>query len=472
MKKRMAVIAIAACVAASSVAGASAQSVNAAPKLRIASEVGNAIEQQAEEEDAEDDAEEDASEEMMETMDDDEGDASSEEDPQTDDADGASEQEASDAGDREGGDVEVEEEYDDTDEEEPGGDDEEDVEVEEEYDDIDEEESGDEEDDAEESSEDETEEEDPFSAGVASGATISVSGTGSSTITPDGAILYVGFSNTEESSKEAQAVNAETINAVIDALLDAGAGENDITTSSFDIYADYDYIDGSSVLVGYRVSTMLTVSNLDIDAVGDLIDAAVEAGANEVDGITYTYSDTEEAYDQALQAALERACAKAQLLAASAGGELGGILSIQEEEYSYSTIDARTYSVSEAEVSSDSSSMTVMAGETEITATVVVTYLLEEAEEESAPGQGDAGESARPEEGTMPEHGGFGGDPDEMPMMGDGAGESHGAGSRGEEPEEDDGSVPEGDSKTQENDISRGAEDDENNAGEESEEDE
>ena len=174
------------------------------------------------------------------------------------------------------------------------------------------------EEDAEEVSEEDAEAEETSAVGVAEGATISVTGTGSSSITPDGAVLYVGVETSAESSKEAQSENSEKINAVIEALVDAGVEEKNITTSSFDIYSDYDYVDGSSVFAGYRVSTMLTVSNLEIDMVGDLIDLAVDAGANDVDGISYTYSDTEEAYDQALEAAIDRAYAKAELLAGKA----------------------------------------------------------------------------------------------------------------------------------------------------------
>ena len=414
MKKKLAIMAIAACVATASVAGAS-QSVDAAPKLKLASEIeeeeseeeeaadetdSEEAETDAEETEAEEEAAEDAEEDAEEEAVEEEGQA----DTETDEADA---QEAEDAsGEEEAAAEEGAESEEDAGEEagdEPMS--------EEAADESGEEESAEgtsegetEEDAPEEDISGDEKEDDTVSVGVAKGATVAVSGTGSAAVTPDGAVLYVGVETSAESSKEAQEENSGSINAVIEALLGAGVEEKDITTSSFDIYADYDYVDGSSVFAGYRVSTMLTVSNLDISAVGDLIDLAVEAGANDIDGIEYTYSDTEEAYDQALEAAIDRAYAKAELIAGKTGASLE-VVSIEEEDYSYGAIDARSYSVTTLEsADEESASMTVLAGETEITATVNVVFQLVEEEEETTP------EEVTTEDGTVAESMQQGGD--------------------------------------------------------------
>ena len=395
MKKKLAIMAIAACVATASVAGVS-QSVDAAPKLKLASEIEeeeSEEEEAAEETDSEEaeaaaeetEAEEEAAEEEAA-----EEEAQADADAKTDEADA---EEAEAAAEEE----DAEEEADESGEEES----------------ADGTSEGEMEDASEEDTSVETEADDTVSVGVARGATVAVSGTGSAAVTPDGAVLYVGVETSAESSKEAQEENSGSINAVIEALLGAGVEEKDITTSSFDIYTDYDYVDGSSVFAGYRVSTMLTVSNLDVSAVGDLIDLAVEAGANDIDGIEYTYSDTEEAYDQALEAAIDRAYAKAELIAGKAGASLE-VVSIEEEEYSYGTIDARSYSVTASEsADEESGSMTVLAGETEITATVNVVFQLVEEEEETAPEEdaaedgGDAESAPQGDDALQP----GGGDP-------------------------------------------------------------
>ena len=368
MKKKLAIMAIAACVATASVAGVS-QSVDAAPKLKLASELETEESAEEDEAETEEEAEETEAEETEESEDEAEEAAETEDETAESDDESAAEDEAEEDG------AETEETQEEA--------------------------------EAEDAAEEVSEDEEASAVGIAEDATISVTGTGSSSITPDGAVLYVGVETSAESSKEAQSGNAETINAVIEALVDAGVEEKDITTSSFDIYSDYDYVDGSSVFAGYRVSTMLTVSNLEIDMVGDLIDLAVDAGANDIDGISYTYSDAEEAYDQALEAAIDRAYAKAELLAGKAGGTLE-VVSIEEEEYSYSTIDARSYSVTTLEAADeDSDSMTVLAGETEITATVNVVFRLVDGEDETeaVPEENPDGEAQNPEEPSHREHG-------------------------------------------------------------------
>lgn len=228
--------------------------------------------------------------------------------------------------------------------------------------------------DEDEEEEDDVEEEESsyIAAGAAEGATVTVSGQGSVTVIPDMASIILGVQTTNESSEEAQTENSSAISDVTDALLDAGVSESDIQTTSYDIYSSYDYSNGSAELTGYTVSTILSISSLDTDEVGELIDAAVKAGANVVDGISYEYSDAEGAYDQALETAIERAQDKAEQIAEKAGAKLGNIVSISEEESSYGNSDVRTYDA----ISEDSSSLNVFAGQTSVSASVSVTYEL------------------------------------------------------------------------------------------------
>lgn len=227
--------------------------------------------------------------------------------------------------------------------------------------------------DEDEEEEDDVEEESSYiAAGAAEGATVTVSGQGSVTVTPDMASIILGVQTTNESSEEAQTENSSAISDVTDALMDAGVSESDIQTTSYDIYSSYDYSNGSAELTGYTVSTILSISSLDTDEVGELIDAAVKAGANVVDGISYEYSDAEGAYDQALETAIERAQDKAEQIAEKAGAKLGNIVSISEEESSYGNSDVRTYDA----ITEDSSSLNVFAGQTSVSASVSVTYEL------------------------------------------------------------------------------------------------
>ncbi len=211
---------------------------------------------------------------------------------------------------------------------------------------------------------------------AADAATLTVTGSGTATVTPDKASISIGVQTVDASSKTAQDKNSKDVNNVIDVLINAGVDEKDITTSSFDLYANYDYSKDVSELTGYTVTTMLTVKNLKVDDVGELLDEAGDAGVNVINGINFDYSETEAAYDKALDAAMDRAQEKAQKLAAREGCRLEKILSVSEgQDSGYGTTsDAKQY----AETSAADGGMTVMPGENDVTATVTVTYQLVE----------------------------------------------------------------------------------------------
>ncbi len=212
---------------------------------------------------------------------------------------------------------------------------------------------------------------------AADNATITVTGTGTSTVTPDRAVLTLGVESTDTSSKTAQDQNAKIINNVIDVLLNDGIDKSNISTSSYDLYANYDYDGNSRILTGYTASTMVKIKDVDISSVGELADDAGDAGANVINGFTFQYSKTEEAYDQALEAALDRAQDKAIKVADKQGCKLGKVISITENgNADYYSSDARVYA-SNTEESADGA-MTVLPGENTITATVTVVYELAE----------------------------------------------------------------------------------------------
>ena len=205
-------------------------------------------------------------------------------------------------------------------------------------------------------------------------ATLTVTGSGIATVTPDKASIAIGVQTADSSSKTAQDKNSKDVNNVIGALLDYGVKEKDISTSSFDLYANYDYSKDVSELTGYTATTMLTVKNLDVKDVGELLEKAAEAGVNQVNGISFDYTETEAALDKALDAAMDRAQEKAEKLAAREGCRLGKILSVSEGDSNGSAAytGARAYQESAAA----DGGMNVMPGESDVTATVTVTYQL------------------------------------------------------------------------------------------------
>ena len=165
---------------------------------------------------------------------------------------------------------------------------------------------------------------------------ITVIGTGEVLIPADTAVVSLGVSATDREVLKAQRRANETIAAIREALIKAGVKEEDINTDYINIYASYDYSDGSEQLKGYNANSTLAIRVTDIEAVGEVIDIAFEAGANTLNGINFSASDTTEAETKAMKKAVEDAKDKAEVLAEASGLKIRGIDEIIESgTYSY-----------------------------------------------------------------------------------------------------------------------------------------
>ena len=165
---------------------------------------------------------------------------------------------------------------------------------------------------------------------------ITVIGTGEVLIPADTAVVSLGVSATDREVLKAQRKANETIAAIREALIKAGVKEEDINTDYINIYASYDYSDGSEQLKGYNANSTLAIRVTDIEAVGEVIDIAFEAGANTLNGINFSASDTTEAEAKAMKKAVEDAKDKAEVLAEASGLKIRGIDEIIESgTYSY-----------------------------------------------------------------------------------------------------------------------------------------
>ena len=171
----------------------------------------------------------------------------------------------------------------------------------------------------------------PAPAAPAAIETVSVNGTGRVELTPDRAVFTVGVQTMAPSVAAAVQENNARASAIIAALKRQGAADRQIRTSQVSIYPQQEQQDGRAPkIVGYQVSNSITVIHEDPAAVGKLLQAAVDAGANSVSGVGFTVSDPARGRDGALQAAFADARAKADVLARAAGRTLGRVLSIVE----------------------------------------------------------------------------------------------------------------------------------------------
>ena len=130
----------------------------------------------------------------------------------------------------------------------------------------------------------------------ASEKTISVTGTATISKTPDLLVVQFGVEMQNKTAKDALDANSLSMNQIIDAIKAVGIAEDDISTASFNIYPVYEGYEEpltkrwTQELVGYRVSNTVTVKTTQLDSAADIIDGAVEAGANRVDSVYFTLS--------------------------------------------------------------------------------------------------------------------------------------------------------------------------------------
>ncbi len=159
---------------------------------------------------------------------------------------------------------------------------------------------------------------------------ISVSGSGQVSLKPDIAYIYMGVSTENESAADAVAKNNADTQRLIDALKAAGVAENDLRTSNFSIWQNTPYgMDGMPGKPVYRVDNTVYVTVRDLAKLGDLLDAAVRAGANNINSIQFDVADKAQALTDARKAAVEAARKQAAELAEAAGVKLGDIQGIQ-----------------------------------------------------------------------------------------------------------------------------------------------
>lgn len=164
---------------------------------------------------------------------------------------------------------------------------------------------------------------------------INVNGSGEVLVAADTAVITLGITTQNKDVLEAQ----NTVNAAIEkirtALIENGIKKEDINTDRLRIYAVYDYSNNVERLAAYNASSYLAIRTTDMDMVGKIIDIAFGAGANTLNDIEFSASDTEEASTEALTDAVKDARRKAEIMAAAAGLKITGIESITES-YSYS----------------------------------------------------------------------------------------------------------------------------------------
>ncbi|MDZ4133128.1 MAG: SIMPL domain-containing protein [Dethiobacteria bacterium] len=155
---------------------------------------------------------------------------------------------------------------------------------------------------------------------------------------PDLARISLAVTTISNSAEKAVEENARLASAVVEALKGFGLSDGEIKTSSYQLYNYREWYDGRPAeeeVITYQVTNEVIVTTIRLDEVGELIDLAVKAGANNINFISFELDNPQELQIQALKLATEQAELKADAIAESAGEKISGLYRIREERSEY-----------------------------------------------------------------------------------------------------------------------------------------
>jgi uncharacterized protein YggE len=151
---------------------------------------------------------------------------------------------------------------------------------------------------------------------------------------PDTAIVTLSVVTQAKQATEAQQQNATKTDAVVRALKSAVGAGSEVKTSGYSLQPQRVYKEGQPpTITGYEARNTVTVTLTDLTRLGAVIDAAGQAGANDISGITFTLKQDRQAKDRALSEATREAMSKAQVIAQALGGKVSRIVEVQEDGF-------------------------------------------------------------------------------------------------------------------------------------------
>jgi hypothetical protein len=163
------------------------------------------------------------------------------------------------------------------------------------------------------------------------GGTIVVPGSGRVSVVPDVADLRLGVAVARPKVDAARSEAASVMDSILSAVDGAGVYRRDVRTTLLSIQPRYDYRDGRPpTLTGYELANVVEITIRDLARLGDVVDAALAAGATSMDGLMFRLADPASAEREARRLAMADARSRAEVLAAESGLQIDGVSDIVE----------------------------------------------------------------------------------------------------------------------------------------------
>ena len=204
--------------------------------------------------------------------------------------------------------------------------------------------------------------------------TLSVDGQGTGTAAPDMATVTIGVTTQGKDAAKAQNDNAWVSNQIQAAVRGLGIAEKDIQTRNYSFYPNYSTDkDRCNEVTGYTVNNSVIVVVRDIKLTGKVIDAALNNGANEINSLDFSASDTKAVRKVALLNAVQDARDKADIIAKGLGKRIVGIQNVSE---STGYIETRRFGGNMLMAVAKDAATPIAPGSLSLTANVHIDFIL------------------------------------------------------------------------------------------------
>jgi uncharacterized protein YggE len=198
--------------------------------------------------------------------------------------------------------------------------------------------------------------------------TVTASGTGKASATPDQAVMSFGVSKRRGSAKPALDATSKSAQQISAAVQKAGVDREDIQTQNISIYPT---TGRSGKITGYQAGLSVTAKVRDLGQLSEVISAATKAGASEISGPTFDVADDTKYKQEAIQKAVDDARKNAEAMAKAAGKSVGGVVKI-----SASDTAVRPVPFNYGGAGMDAAAVPIEPGQLDITAGVTVVFEL------------------------------------------------------------------------------------------------
>jgi uncharacterized protein YggE len=168
--------------------------------------------------------------------------------------------------------------------------------------------------------------------GAAEAPQIVVTGFGEVSVAPDKASIDVAVETRASTASAAASLNARRLRAVLDTLKGRGVAQADLATVGFSVHQDYEQVArGAAPRRMYVATNVVRVDTRDLERVGALLDAALDAGANRINEVRFSSTRHLAVRDSAMTIAITNARRSAEGMARAAGGRLGVLLELSTQ---------------------------------------------------------------------------------------------------------------------------------------------